>query len=236
MSQLLNIGSGICFLYAILTLVILFDPQWQRENVAGNVRENRMETIGLWQRCHYLSSGNRDCDYFDNLLICVPGYWVAARVFAIFATISGFLALGMSFAGLSCVNCVNDPNTKTKISRIAAILFAFSAICLGIGVTWFSAVVYREFSVGRMGYNMGSGGLAFGNPQCAVTQAEYHLSQGGVFGRDAWIGWLNTVLGIIGSVLMFCGSSATEDDDMYNDGTMNNNGYNYGKPSAGEYL
>jgi hypothetical protein len=35
---------------------------------------------------------------------------------------------------------------------------------------------------------------------------------------------------------MFCGSSATEDDDMYNDGTMNNNGYNYGKPSAGEYL
>jgi hypothetical protein len=88
-----------------------------------------------------------------------------------------------------------------------------------------------------MGYSGGYGGsLGYGNPQCAVTQAEYFLSQGGVFGRDAWIGWINTIIGIIGSVLMFCGSSATEDDDMYNDGTMNNNGYNYGKPSAGEYL
>lgn len=198
-----------------------------------------METIGLWQRCQYLSSGNRDCDYFDNLLICVPGYWVAARVFVIFATIAAIVSLAMSTAGLSCVNCITDPNTKTKITRIAAILFAVAALCLGVGVTWFSAVVYRNFSMmggtGLYGGGLGMGGMGM-NPQCATTASEYFLSRGGVFGRDAWLGWINTIIGIIGAVLMFCGSSATDEDDMYNDGTMNNNGYNYGKPSAGEYL
>ena len=47
--------------------------------------------------------------------------------------------------------------------------------------------------MGRMGY-MGTGlgmGNGFGNPQCALTQSEYYLQSGGVFGRDAWIGKLS---------------------------------------------
>jgi len=36
----------------------------------------------------------------------------------------------------------------------------------------------------------GGMGMGYGNPQCATTQSEYYLSQGGVFGRDAWIGKL----------------------------------------------
>ena len=66
--------------------IFLVDPQWQRENVAGNVRENRRETIGKYSSM-FSNSIQTFKDYGSDAITCHQETEIAT-ISTIFSSVS----------------------------------------------------------------------------------------------------------------------------------------------------
>lgn len=90
------------------------------------------------------------------------------------------------------------------VAICGAVCFGLSAICTGVAVSYYAAVVVQDFYMagGMSGQGLGnSGGMA------ANAGSRY------IYGTALFIGWFALVMGLIGMVLQILGTTGNSDED-----------------------
>ena len=193
-------------------------PEWRKNDMAGEVIEMQVRKQGIWWNCMFYSTGQWHCDDFDRFFIGLPAELQTARALMIIACLSGFLGYIMGNFGLSCTNFMEENRVgKKRLAIASACAFGFGALCTGIAVSYYAAVVIQDFymaggmsSVG-LGASGGMGGGAMGNG----------LGSRYVYGTALFIGWMSLVCGLAGMVVQICGSRGDDDDDDYGNTNFN---------------
>lgn len=199
------------------TLITCVMPEWRKSDLQGQVIEMQISKQGIWWNCMFFSTGNWHCDDYDRVLLGLPAELQTARALMILACILGFLGYCLSQVGLGCTTFMEDNQaSKRKICISGAICFGISALCTGIAVSYYTAVVVQDFyaSGGMAGVGLSNTG---GIGQAAGNRF--------IYGTALFIGWLSCGLGICGAVVQICGTQGDDDDDDYRD-NYNNAAYN----------
>jgi len=201
------------------SLITCVMPEWRKTDMQGQVIEMQITKQGIWWNCQYFSTGQWHCDDFDRAILGLPGELQAARALMVLACLFGFVGYVLSQIGLGCTTFMEEnQSSKRKICITGAVCFALGALCTGIAVSYYAAVVIQEFyaSGGMSGVGLSSMGGA--NPMMANNRF--------VYGSALFIGWASAGLGIMGGVIQGCGTSNDDDEDDDYRGDYNNTGYN----------
>merc|ERR1711976_293200 len=109
-------------------LICLFcngEDKWGRYDVANQVVESRNEYFGLWKRCIYLSTGNFDCDNYDNYVLGSMPHMVAARGMVIV----GLMVLPIAIIlGLFAMDCTTMMQSK-KAQVVTGVVGTLGGLC-----------------------------------------------------------------------------------------------------------
>jgi len=199
-------------------------PEWRKNDMQGEVIEMQQRKQGIWWNCMFYSTGQWHCDDFDRFFIGLPAELQTARALMIIACLMGFLGYVMSNFGLSCSSFMTDESgnptdAKNKVAITGAVCFGICALCTGVAVSYYAAVVVQDFYMagGMTGQGLGNaGGIA--------------STAGGnryIYGTALFIGWFGLIMGLLGMVLQIVGTTSNNDEDS----DWNQNAY----PNAGTY-
>lgn len=214
----LQLAGFFCsFLAVILNIMACADRQWRKNDPGKEIIETLIRSTGLWERCTFQATGHYQCDDYDNYFIGLPALLAVARVFTCLAITFGIIATLIAIGGLECTKIADteeEKPTKAKMIVVSGFMTVFAAILMCIGVSWFAANVYQNyFQLNRI----------IGNNQ---NGQNFNLegNERYIYGRALFVGWVSSLIGMIGGVLSICsswgGMSGDEEDnyDNYNTG------------------
>ena len=108
-----------------LTVFISGEDKWGRYDVSNQVIESRNEYFGLWKRCIYVSTGNFDCDNYDNYVLGSMPHMVAARGMVILGL--GILPIAI-ILGLFAMDCTTMMHSK-KAQIVTGVVGTLGGLC-----------------------------------------------------------------------------------------------------------
>lgn len=140
---------------------------------------------GLWMNCLSQTTGQIQCKTYDSTL-ALPTSAQAARGLTVLSLLLCLLALMLGVAGAKCTHCMGDANqtSKARLARIAGLLFVVSGLAYLIPICWTAHAVIRDFY----------------DPTVAAPLKRE-------LGPALYLGWLASVLLLVGGCLLHLGSS-----------------------------
>jgi len=187
----------------VLGMIAIILPEWRVNDPRGDIIEAIFLHQGLWARCVAQTTGQWQCDDWDAKFLGLSAELQVARSLAIICVFFGIGALLLSVLGLECSSCLSDSiSTKSKVSQLASALWIGAGITVGAAVSFYAHQIATAFQISNVQSN------ASGGNRNTVW----------VFGNSIFLGWAAMIIGVIGGLLMLCGSFHNEDD---NDDYMN---------------
>uniref|UniRef100_A0A803J262 Claudin n=1 Tax=Xenopus tropicalis TaxID=8364 RepID=A0A803J262_XENTR len=120
-------------------------PMWRVTAFIGNnIVVAQIIWEGLWMNCIVQSTGQMQCKVYDSML-ALPQDLQAARALTVICILVALLAILIGIVGAKCTNCIEDENTKAKVSMISGIVFVVSGILMLIPVCWSANSIIRDF-------------------------------------------------------------------------------------------
>ncbi|XP_078506752.1 claudin-4-like [Lissotriton helveticus] len=139
------LGMALALIGWIGTIITCALPMWRVTAFIGNsIVVAQIIWEGLWMNCIVQSTGQMQCKIYDSLL-ALPQDLQAARALTVIAILVAILALLASIIGAKCTKCVEEENTKAKISVVSGIVFIISGVLMLIPVCWSTNSVIRDF-------------------------------------------------------------------------------------------
>ncbi|XP_062420733.1 claudin-6-like [Pungitius pungitius] len=144
---------------------------------------------GLWMNCLSQTTGQIQCKTYDSTLALPPSAQ-AARGLTVLSLLLCLLALMLGVAGAKCTHCMGDANraSKARVARVGGLLFVVSGLAYLIPVCWTAHAVIRDFY----------------DPAVAAPLKRE-------LGPALYLGWLASVLLLVGGSLLHLGSSPPGD-------------------------
>ncbi|KAE8578565.1 hypothetical protein XENTR_v10023648 [Xenopus tropicalis] len=156
-------------------------PMWRVTAFIGNnIVVAQIIWEGLWMNCIVQSTGQMQCKVYDSML-ALPQDLQAARALTVICILVALLAILIGIVGAKCTNCIEDENTKAKVSMISGIVFVVSGILMLIPVCWSANSIIRDFY----------------NPLVVEAQKRE-------LGAALYIGWAAAALLLLGGGLLCC--------------------------------
>ncbi|XP_030636726.1 claudin-9 [Chanos chanos] len=159
-------------------------PWWRVSAFVGNelvVAQVLWE--GLWMTC--LSEwGRLQCKIYDSGLALSSSAQLS-RAMSVIALLICFLAVPVAVTGLKCTRCLGDAQgPKGKLARASGILFVLGGVVFLMPVCWMAYVVVRDFY----------------DPDVPPPNKRE-------LGPALYLGWIVSILMIIGGALLYAGST-----------------------------
>lgn len=174
------------WLGSILTCAL---PMWKVTAFIGyNIVVAQVFWEGLWMNCVYESTGQMQCKVYDSLLDLTSDLQ-AARALVVTSIIVAFFALLTAISGADCTRCVEDKNSKTRVSIVAGAIFVLAGIVLLIPVSWSANSIVTNFY----------------NPM--VPEALKRE-----LGAALYIGWASSALQLFGGGILCCSGPPSQRD------------------------
>ncbi|XP_069505965.1 claudin-4-like [Ambystoma mexicanum] len=182
------LGVALALIGWVGTIITCALPMWRVTAFIGNsIVTAQVIWEGLWMNCIVQSTGQMQCKIYDSML-ALPQDLQAARALCVIAILVGVLALFTSIIGAKCTNCVEEENTKAKISVVSGIIFVIAGVLLLIPVCWSANSVIRDFY----------------NPLVTASQKRE-------LGASLYIGWASAALLLLGGALLCCSCPKREE-------------------------
>jgi len=203
-------GLGLAWLSLALTITCIAMPDWRVNDVEGEVVELIKRTQGLWVKCAFFPTGNWQCEDYDRFFIALPAAITGARVFSVISLILQVLILVALPFGMLCTTIPENPDpagnhkTKATITIACGAMAILSAICVGIAVSWYAALVVEDYSRFTTGMNAGI--------ETSVQRF--------IYGRGLYFGWCAMCTSFIEGVLLCCSSWGERESGGYGQGQM----------------
>lgn len=176
------------FLGEIITCAL---PMWKVTAFIGqNIVTAQTFWEGLWMNCVMQSTGQMQCKVYDSML-ALPRDLQAARALIVISILLTMLGLLLAVAGGKCTNCIEDEQSKARVSVAAGVFFLVGAVLCLIPVCWSAHTVIRNFY----------------NPALASAQKRE-------LGASLFIGWGAAALLLLGGAL-FCYHCPTNESRGY---------------------
>lgn len=129
----------------VALLICIFcngEDKWGRYDVSNQVVESRNEYFGLWKRCIYVSTGNFDCDNYDNYVLGSMPHMVAARGMVILGL--GILPIAI-ILGLFAMDCTTMmQSNKAKI--VTGVVGTLGGLCFLTTSIMMIAILMRNIN------------------------------------------------------------------------------------------
>ncbi|OCT64577.1 hypothetical protein XELAEV_18045676mg [Xenopus laevis] len=164
-------------------------PMWRVTAFIGNnivVAQTIWE--GLWMNCIVQSTGQMQCKVYDSMLALSQDLQ-AARALTVICILVALLALLIGVVGAKCTNCIEDENTKAKVSMVSGVVYLVAGILMLIPVCWSANSIIRDFY----------------NPLVVEAQKRE-------LGAAIYIGWASSTLMLLGGGLLCCSCPKKEDN------------------------
>ncbi|XP_068102787.1 claudin-4-like [Hyperolius riggenbachi] len=156
-------------------------PMWKVTAFIGNnIVVAQIIWEGLWMNCIVQSTGQMQCKVYDSML-ALPQDLQAARALTVICILVAILALLIGIIGAKCTNCVEEENTKARVTMVAGVIFLVAGVLLLIPVCWSANTIIRDFY----------------NPLVVEAQKRE-------LGASLYIGWASAALMILGGGLLCC--------------------------------
>ncbi|XP_063285189.1 claudin-4-like [Pelobates fuscus] len=156
-------------------------PMWKVSAFIGsNIVVSQVVWEGLWMNCVVQSTGQMQCKVYDSLL-ALPQDLQAARALTIIGILVALLAVFIAIVGAKCTNCVEEENTKAKVSVVSGIVFLVAGLLMLIPVCWSANNIIRDFY----------------NPLVSDAQKRE-------LGASLYIGWAASGLLLLGGGMLCC--------------------------------
>ncbi|KAG8433464.1 hypothetical protein GDO86_017663 [Hymenochirus boettgeri] len=156
-------------------------PMWRVTAFIGNnIVVAQIIWEGLWMNCIVQSTGQMQCKVYDSMLALSQDLQ-AARALTVICILVALLAILIGVVGAKCTNCIEDENTKAKVSMVSGVVFIVSGILLLIPVCWSANSIIRDFY----------------NPMVVEAQKRE-------LGAALYIGWASSALMLLGGALLSC--------------------------------
>ncbi|XP_077346406.1 claudin-4-like isoform X1 [Lithobates pipiens] len=166
-------------------------PMWKVPAFIGNnIAVAQIIWEGLWMNCIVQSTGQMQCKVYDSML-ALPQDLQAARALTVICILVAVLGLLIGIVGAKSTNCVENENTKARVSLVSGVIFVVAGILILIRVCWSANTIIRDFY----------------NP--LVTDAQKRE-----LGAAIYIGWASAALMLLGGGLLCC-SCPKKDDAPY---------------------
>lgn len=176
------------FLGEILTCAL---PMWKVTAFIGqNIVTAQTFWEGLWMNCVMQSTGQIQCKVYESML-ALPRDLQAARALIVLAILVTLLGVLLAVAGGKCTNCIEDEQSKARVSVVAGVFFLVSAVLCLIPVCWSAHTVIRNFY----------------SPTLAAAQKRE-------LGASLFVGWGAAALLLLGGGL-FCGHCPNKESRGY---------------------
>lgn len=202
-------GAGLVFgaIGGILMIAAIMMPNWRQNDPSNNVIESIQTHQGLWSSCVSLTTGQWQCDGFDNFLLGLPERIKIARGLSIGALVFGLFGFISSFLAMKCISVLEEnPYGKQKVGIISGCLWLLAGIGIGGAVSFYAYHVKREFEICQaQEVSLGLGGFGDSGARCHV------------FGPCLFLGWAAMFALLSGGGLIICGSCSVDVDERYND-------------------
>ncbi|XP_032800473.2 claudin-4-like [Petromyzon marinus] len=177
--QLLGVSMGVIGLLGAVVCCAL--PMWRVSAFIGNnivVAQTVWE--GLWMNCVVQSTGQMQCKVYDSMLALGQDLQ-AARALTVVAVVAAAAALLVAIAGAKCTTCIEEEETKARVSIAAGAGFVLAGLLELVPVSWSANSVVRDFY----------------NPLVPdSTKRE--------IGAAMFIGWAAATLLVLGGALLCC--------------------------------
>lgn len=101
---------------------------------------------GLWMNCLSQTTGQIQCKSYDSTL-ALPLSSQAARGLTVLSLLLCLLALMLAVTGAKCTHCMGDssPSSKTRVARIAGLLFLVAGLIYMIPICWTASGIIKDF-------------------------------------------------------------------------------------------
>jgi len=186
-------GFALSLIALICTMAATFMPEWRRNDPKSEIIESVIRHQGIWLRCLAYSTGQWQCDDYDAFFLGLPVQLQTARGLAIFSLVCGFFGLLLSVVGLDCTKCIEDnQKLKSRIALAASACWVLSGFTIGVAVSYYANQVVQDY-------------------QTIIFQDD--TGQRYVFGSSLFLGWGAMALGMLGGLVMMCGSFYVESED-----------------------
>ncbi|XP_061587975.1 claudin-9-like [Cololabis saira] len=139
---------------------------------------------GLWMNCLSQTTGHIQCKTYDSTL-ALPRSAQWARSVTVLSLLLCALAIILGVTGAKCTHCMGDGNqgSKTRLSRIAGVLFIVAGIAYLMPICWTAYAIIRDFY----------------DPNVAAPLKRE-------LGPALYLGWGTSVLLLVGGALLHVGS------------------------------
>jgi len=192
-------GFALALLGFIVSLIAIFLPEWRVNDPRGEIIEVIFLHQGLWARCVGQATGQWQCDDWDAKFLGLSSELQVARGLSIVCAMLGLAGLVLSIVGLECTGCLNDSlHMKSRISLFASGLWIASSVCIGAAVSFYAHQIATAFRIS--------------NFQIAAQSGSGNRPNVWVFGTSIFLGWAGMILGVIGGLVMLCGSFHNEEE------------------------
>ncbi|KAL6110383.1 uncharacterized protein ACO6RY_19474 [Pungitius sinensis] len=180
------LGLVLAVLGWVCGVLVCAAPLWRVSAfVGGELVIAQVLWEGLWMNCLSQTTGQIQCKTYDSTL-ALPTSAQAARGLTVLSLLLCLLALMLGVAGAKCTHCMGDTNqaSKARLARIGGLLFVVSGLAYLIPICWTAHAVIRDF------YDL---------TVAAPLKRE--------LGPALYLGWLASVLLLVGGSLLHVGSS-----------------------------
>ncbi|XP_028321957.1 claudin-4-like [Gouania willdenowi] len=185
------LGTALAIIGWIGAIITCAVPMWRVTAFIGsNIVTSQTSWEGIWMSCVVQSTGQMQCKVYDSML-ALSSDLQAARALTIVSIIVGVMALLLSIAGGKCTNCVEDPDSKSKVGIASGVMFIIAGVLCLIPVCWTAHTIIRDFY----------------SPLTISAQKRE-------LGAALYIGWGASALMLIGGA-MLCSNCPKKDDDSY---------------------
>ncbi|XP_053551149.1 claudin-4 [Bombina bombina] len=182
------LGMALAVIGWLGTIITCALPMWRVTAFIGNnIVVAQIIWEGLWMNCIVQSTGQMQCKVYDSML-ALPQDLQAARALTVISVLVSLLALLIGIIGAKCTNCVEDENTKAKVSMVSGVVFLVSGILMLIPVCWSANSIIRDFY----------------NPLVVEAQKRE-------LGASLYIGWAGSALLLLGGGLLCCSCPKRQD-------------------------
>ncbi|XP_073416659.1 claudin-4-like [Dendrobates tinctorius] len=175
------LGMALSLIGWVASIITCALPMWKVTAFIGNnIVVAQVIWEGLWMNCIVQSTGQMQCKVYDSML-ALPKDLQAARALTVICILLAVLAILMGVVGAKCTTCVEDENTKARISMVAGVVFLVAGVLVLIPVCWSANSIIRDFY----------------NPLVVEAQKRE-------LGAALYIGWAAAALMLLGGGLLSC--------------------------------
>ncbi|XP_069591631.1 claudin-4-like [Ranitomeya imitator] len=175
------LGMALCLIGWVGSIITCALPMWKVTAFIGNsIVVAQVIWEGLWMNCIVQSTGQMQCKVYDSML-ALPQDLQAARALTVICILLAVLGILMGVVGAKCTNCVEEENTKARVSMVAGVVFLVAGVLILVPVCWSANSIIRDFY----------------NPLVVEAQKRE-------LGAALYIGWASAALLLLGGGLLSC--------------------------------